>query len=499
MPIDIGAGSAASVQAQINAVAQGQTIALTGSRSGGPATGGVFSLPSNRKVTGSATFSNVEFGFVMPNGSVNIDVDGLILAGAGFTIGNHQNIRVHNSQIKNMNGHAFYCGDSGTGLQVENNDFSNIGAYGVIEAYNLYNLLWKRNRYVNCRHGGHFLGPRDNCQIIENVGKGLRDWLFEIQRSGQSVSRNLLIQGNQSYDYSYAFGNTGGIGCIAEHGINTVCKGNYLRANFVSGAQQAEGRLHVCIESGFDSGAIDGNIIGSENPTGNYVWQTGVSCSGANTIIKNTKFFGRFGSGFGGDGTPARPWPGDVPGGYGSYQQPLFGPNLLVATAPFFNTWDTNYAHMPPPPALGGPLPDPFPDPQPVGLAPPTNLKGRIIRGQVGYAVELTWTDNSTGETGFEVWRKTTNGADPYIYLGQVGANATLFTDNYYDPGNHNTPFPNLFELNYKVRAVGISSISEFAGPITIQIPDDPPRKIQRIQTIIWYEDPNGMEQIVRP
>ncbi|PWV55791.1 fibronectin type III domain-containing protein [Chitinophaga sp. S165] len=64
--------------------------------------------------------------------------------------------------------------------------------------------------------------------------------------------------------------------------------------------------------------------------------------------------------------------------------------------------------------------------------------------------VDLTWSDNSNNETGFELYRSTTyNGT--YSVIGKANANATTLTDN--------TVAPNT-RYWYKVRSVGLSGES---------------------------------------
>jgi hypothetical protein len=72
------------------------------------------------------------------------------------------------------------------------------------------------------------------------------------------------------------------------------------------------------------------------------------------------------------------------------------------------------------------------PDPTPVELAAPTNLRASGAKG----TAHLTWTDQSTAETEFIVERALEK-RDAFQVLGRVGANATSFTDTAVPRGVH--------------------------------------------------------------
>ncbi|MBS1659465.1 MAG: fibronectin type III domain-containing protein [Bacteroidetes bacterium] len=64
----------------------------------------------------------------------------------------------------------------------------------------------------------------------------------------------------------------------------------------------------------------------------------------------------------------------------------------------------------------------------PAGTAPaaPTQIKATA---QAYNKVQITWTDNSTTENGFEVYRATSS-AGPFVTIATTGANATSYTDS---------------------------------------------------------------------
>lgn len=55
---------------------------------------------------------------------------------------------------------------------------------------------------------------------------------------------------------------------------------------------------------------------------------------------------------------------------------------------------------------------------------PPTNLTGTIVSST---QINLSWTDNSTDETGFKIERKTLNGT--YVVIGTTNSNVNTFND----------------------------------------------------------------------
>jgi predicted esterase len=92
--------------------------------------------------------------------------------------------------------------------------------------------------------------------------------------------------------------------------------------------------------------------------------------------------------------------------------------------------------------------------PQATGPAPgkPTGLSAT----PVSYSqINLSWTDNSTDETGFEIWRST-QPFSGFLPVGQVGANITTFSD---------TALGFNVRYYYRVRAVGVNGESEFDTP----------------------------------
>jgi fibronectin type 3 domain-containing protein len=75
-------------------------------------------------------------------------------------------------------------------------------------------------------------------------------------------------------------------------------------------------------------------------------------------------------------------------------------------------------------------------------------------------SVRVTWADNSTNETGFELQRRPAGGV--FATLVNLGANATSYTDNTVSP---------LTSYEYRVRASNGLGASPFAGPTAVTTP----------------------------
>jgi hypothetical protein len=93
--------------------------------------------------------------------------------------------------------------------------------------------------------------------------------------------------------------------------------------------------------------------------------------------------------------------------------------------------------------------------------APPTGLKA------IGYSynkVTLAWTDNSTNETAFEIYRKTGSGG--YVLVGVVAPNTTLFVDTTASPAT---------SFTYQVRAANDFFASAYTNPVSVTTVQAPP------------------------
>jgi len=79
----------------------------------------------------------------------------------------------------------------------------------------------------------------------------------------------------------------------------------------------------------------------------------------------------------------------------------------------------------------------------------PTNFAGSVASAS---ETDLTWTDNSSVETTYEIWRKKTGST--FVLAGKTLANATSFHDSGLEPSA---------TYNYKIRAVNSTGRSKYA------------------------------------
>jgi chitodextrinase len=86
--------------------------------------------------------------------------------------------------------------------------------------------------------------------------------------------------------------------------------------------------------------------------------------------------------------------------------------------------------------------------------APPAAPTGLTVRALSASQLELRWTDNSSDETSFAIWRKSGTGA--WARVGGVPTGTTRFVDRKLTP---NTSY------SYEVRANGPGGVSAWSNP----------------------------------
>jgi PKD repeat protein len=92
--------------------------------------------------------------------------------------------------------------------------------------------------------------------------------------------------------------------------------------------------------------------------------------------------------------------------------------------------------------------------PDPNVISAPTNLTGTAGKA----SAKLTWTDNSTNETGFYVERAV-SGSSNFVRVGTVAANVNTFTDSV-ARGNY----------VYRVQAFNGSAVSAYSNTVTVRV-----------------------------
>lgn len=93
----------------------------------------------------------------------------------------------------------------------------------------------------------------------------------------------------------------------------------------------------------------------------------------------------------------------------------------------------------------------------------PTNLVGNLVNNQI----VLTWTDNSTNETGFTIERKI--GTGNYASLTSLSSNVTTYTDTNVSAGNLYTY--RVYALNSAGNSTTYSNEVSITIPVPITVP----------------------------
>jgi len=78
--------------------------------------------------------------------------------------------------------------------------------------------------------------------------------------------------------------------------------------------------------------------------------------------------------------------------------------------------------------------------------------------------VNLTWTDNSSNDTGFSVERCQGAGCSSFSQIGTVGSNATAYQDKSVAGGT---------TYSYRVRAYNGTSYSSYSNVVSAGTPDE--------------------------
>ena len=89
----------------------------------------------------------------------------------------------------------------------------------------------------------------------------------------------------------------------------------------------------------------------------------------------------------------------------------------------------------------------------PPAPAPPAGLTASVLSGT---RVALSWTDNSSDETAFALWRRSDGGG--WARIAALAPNTTGYTDSDLTPGTTST---------YRVRAIGLGGASDWSSDAT--------------------------------
>ena len=335
-----GVNDTPAIQAAINASAAGDTIQF----GSGVYDIGRIHLSSSRAYNGATATTlrstGEEYALDLREDARDVTITHLRMEGAGIAIGRGQtttNVRIAENTFADISTHAIRSTLYSDRLVTEKNTFVNIRGYGVLDAYHTNRLSFSYNRIIDSVHGGHILGPLNDNRFVGNFMSGIEIMGLEIQRdpSATSVSQTLLVADNVIWDWRLPNGGSFGLSVVAEGGLNTIIRSNYLRNNIAPGSTwnpdlRGQGyTLGPAIEAGFETGVVENNVSGG--PT---QWTAHVGAAGLNMLVRNNKFYG-----------------------HAQYGQYIFPWPSIYGTGTFIdqdNLKDPNGANMPAVPLLPG-------------------------------------------------------------------------------------------------------------------------------------------------
>jgi hypothetical protein len=302
---------------------------------------GTIFLRPNRTYQGAGDttlrFNNLAadvYGVALLPNCADVTFDGFRLVGAGIRLSDgerYRDIRITNNHVtQTRNTPGVYVSIPSERLVIERNRFHDYDHYGII-AYHINEASVSRNVFYNIQQGAHLLAPRDGCNFSFNHGTRLTRMGLEVQRMGDTIARDMVVEGNVFYDWKLPFRDSFGLSIVADESVNTRIVNNYVRADH-SGewndetSRDGQGkRFGYGIEAGFSSGVVEGNTVGGP-------WANHIVASHKNTPVRNNKLYGR----------PV--WKKHITGEPGPG-----GTGTVVAEN---NLIETNLKKMPPPPDM---------------------------------------------------------------------------------------------------------------------------------------------------
>jgi len=313
-----GANDTGAIHAAINASAPGDTIQFAPGRYNIDKV----TLKGSRTYLGSGAIidSGSDFAFSAAADSRDYVIKGFRFERAGIVFGagsSFANIRITENTFVNMSRNAIKMTVKSDGAIIERNTFIDIRAYGTIEAYTTTRMSYSYNRIIDSAHGGHIIGPLDDCKFNYNRISGAKKMGLEIQRNapGTSVSKNMEVIGNVVYDWKLPTNGAMGLSIIAEGGLNTRIANNYISNAFAPGSNfdPAPGgplrQFGPAFETGFATGVIENNTSGGPN-----TFVAHIAVAGQNSMVRNNRMYGT--PSYGPDKWIAK-WPGIH--GYGTF------------------------------------------------------------------------------------------------------------------------------------------------------------------------------------
>lgn len=298
MPND-GADDLRAIQRAIDASKPGDIVRFT---AGAFDCSGTVFLRSGRTYRGAGDttlrFTDLPddtYGVAFLENCAEVTFDGFHLVGGGIRLSDgerYRDIRITNNDItQTAHTPGVYISIPSDRLVVERNRFHDYDGYGVI-AYHINGCSVSGNVFHNIEQGAHLLAPRDACTFSFNYGTRLTRMGLEVQRMGDAIARDMVVEGNVFFDWKLPFRDSFGLSIVADESVNTRIANNYLRADFTgewNEQTKTDGqgkRFGYGIEAGFASGIVEGNIVGGP-------WANHVVVSHEDTPVRNNKLYGQ--------------------------------------------------------------------------------------------------------------------------------------------------------------------------------------------------------------
>ena len=296
---DDGADDIRAIQRAIDASKPGDTVRF-------PA--GTFDCSGTIFLRGGRTYQGVgdttlrfnnlpadAYGVAVLENCAEVTFDGFRLAGGGIRLSDgerYRDIRITNNDItQTAQTPGLYVSIPSDRLVVARNRFHDYDGYGVI-AYHINECTVSGNAFHNITQGAHLLAPRNACNVSFNYGTRLTRMGLEVQRMGDVIARDMVVEGNVFYDWKLPFRDSFGLSIVADESVNTRIVNNYLRADFTgewNEETKTDGqgrRFGYGIEAGFSSGVVEGNVVGGP-------WANHIVVSHKDTPVRNNKLFGK--------------------------------------------------------------------------------------------------------------------------------------------------------------------------------------------------------------
>ena len=169
----------------------------------------------------------------LPN-CAQVTFDGFHLVGAGIRLTDgerYRDIRITNNHVtQTRNTPGVYVTIPSDRLVVARNRFHDYDHYGVI-AYHINEACVSRNVFHNIQQGAHLLAPSNACNFSFNYGTRLTRMGLEVQRMGDTIARDMVVEGNVFHDWKLPFRDSFGLSIVADESVNTRIVNNYVRAD----------------------------------------------------------------------------------------------------------------------------------------------------------------------------------------------------------------------------------------------------------------------------